>query len=77
MGRTLRIVWEAWKSVARKISNFQARILLTLFYFLIVLPFALALRWISDPLAIKPRTPRGWRPKVSEATDLESARRQY
>ena len=39
---------------------------MTLFYFLIVGPFALLIRWRSDPLAIKPGTPRGWHLKEDE-----------
>ena len=55
----LKSVWGAWKRVARKIGNFQARVLLSVFYSLILAPFALAVRWGGDPLAIKPGSPRG------------------
>lgn len=57
---------EWWKRLAKKIGDFQARIILTLFYFLVVGPFALLVQHCSDPLAIKPGTPRGWRPKGGE-----------
>jgi hypothetical protein len=72
-----RKLWERWKHVARKIGDFQARALMTLFYFLILGPVAMVIRWRSDPLAIKATTPRGWRD--SEARDgaaMEQARRQ-
>ena len=55
-----RRLFEGWKRVARKIGDFQARLLLTLFYILIIGPFALVIRWRADPLGIKPRTRRGW-----------------
>lgn len=77
MGRTPRNLWEGWTRIASKIGNFQARILLMLFYVTVFSIFALAVRWTSDPLAIKPGGPRGWRPKGSDKTDLESARRQF
>ena len=72
----IRRLWERWKQVARRLGDFQARILLTLFYFLIFCPFALAVRWRSDPLAIKAGTPRGWRARDDrEGTPMERARR--
>jgi len=44
----------------------------------VLAPFAVAVRWGSDPLAIKPRTPRGWRPvSTAEAVPLERAARQF
>ncbi|MGH7774856.1 MAG: hypothetical protein ACREQA_21740 [Candidatus Binatia bacterium] len=61
--RVLKAAWACWKIVGRKIGDFQARMLLSVFYFVILGPFALVLRWRSDPLAIKPGTSRGWRSK--------------
>jgi hypothetical protein len=73
-----RKLWERWKQVARKIGDFQARALMTLFYFLILGPVAMALRWRSDPLAIKATTPRGWNNmEKREGAPMEHARRQF
>jgi hypothetical protein len=75
--RRARMLWEQWKQVARKIGDFQARALMTLFYFLILGPVAMVLCWRSDPLAIKPGTPRGWCDSdVKEGEPMERARRQ-
>jgi hypothetical protein len=72
-----RKLWERWKQIARKIGDFQARVLMTLFYFVILGPLAMILRWRSDPLAIKARTPRGWIDREARAGGpLEQARRQ-
>jgi hypothetical protein len=74
---TARQLWERWKRIARKIGDFQARALMTLFYFLILGPTAIALRWRTDPLAIKPGTPRGWTTREArEGGPMEQARRQ-
>lgn len=74
----VRTAWEWWKRVARRIGDFQARILLALFYFVVVGPFALAVRWGSDPLMIKAGTPRGWGTRADkEGIPMESARRQF
>jgi len=64
--------------VARKIGDFQARVLLIVFYFLIFGPFALLVSRVSDPLAIKPNGPRGWHPRGNpEGAPMERARRQF
>ena len=72
-----RQLWERWKQVARKIGDFQARALMTIFYFVILGPVAMVLTWRSDPLAVKPRTPRGWcNSEVREGEPMARARRQ-
>jgi hypothetical protein len=72
-----RSLWEGWKNLARKIGNFQARVILMVFYFVVVCPFALVVRWTSDPLSLKRGTPRGWRPKPEEkGAAMDRARRQ-
>ena len=77
VGGWARTLWERWKWVARKIGDFQARALMTLFYFLILGPLAMVLRWRGDPLAIKATTPQGWRVREErEGGPMEYARRQ-
>jgi len=49
--------------VAKKIGDFQARLILTVIYFIIVGPFALILRWAADPLSLKKSVRQGWREK--------------
>ena len=76
--RTVRQVWQRWKQIARKIGDFQARVLMTIFYYVVLGPISLVLRVSSDPLAIKGTTPRGW--KTTEKRDgqpLEHSRRQF
>jgi hypothetical protein len=73
----LRELWAAWKKIARKIGDFQARILMTIFYFVLLAPFALIVRRTSDPLAINPGTQRGWGVRQGEPEyTVEMARRQ-
>jgi hypothetical protein len=67
--------WAAWKRIAHAIGNFQARVLLTLFYAVLVFPFGMGARFFSDPLRIK-RRPSHWLDRPNEAHDLEWARRQ-
>ena len=71
----VRRLWQGWKRIGRKIGDVQARILLTIFYFVIVAPFALAVRVFADPL--KPKTSKGWRPRTAGTPAPEQARRQF
>jgi hypothetical protein len=77
-GTPIRCWWDAWKGTARKIGDFQARVLLTVLYFVVVAPFAVVIRWAADPLALKPQTQRRWRVRRTAAEDrLPWARRQF
>jgi hypothetical protein len=80
LGHTTPIIglWERWKRFGKKIGDFQARALLTIFYFIILAPFALIIRWVSDPLAIKTKTSGGWQVKgEAEGSPRERASRQF
>lgn len=67
--------WQAWKRIAHAIGNFQARVLLTLFYGVLVWPVGFAACLFSDPLRIK-RRPEQWLEYPTETHDLRWARRQ-
>ncbi|HTC48211.1 MAG TPA: hypothetical protein VK722_12870 [Candidatus Aquilonibacter sp.] len=75
MWNALKRLWEGWKKIAHIIGNFQARVLLTIFYAVLVLPFGIAARLFSDPLRIKQR-PTQWLDHPDEATDMQWARKQ-
>jgi hypothetical protein len=71
-----RAAWRWWTRVAHRIGDFQARVLLTVFYYVILGPFALILRR-GDPLAIGPGAVRGWRGRETGARPIaEQAHRQ-
>ncbi len=73
-----RRFWEWWKRVARKIGDFNARVILTIFYLILLSPFALAVRFLTDPLSIKKKTEKRWitREEDEETTPMERAARQ-
>ena len=75
MLESLKKLWVAWKRIAHRIGDFQARVLLTLIYAVLVLPFGLAIRLFSDALKIKKR-PAKWIEHPHDVIDLEWARRQ-
>lgn len=71
----LKRLWEAWTRLARRIGNFQARVLLTVLYAVLVFPFGVIVRLFADPLRIKKR-PTRWLDHPEEANDMEWAQRQ-
>jgi hypothetical protein len=76
MNNKIQALWQGWQRVAKKIGDFQARLILTLFYFLIVLPTGLIARLFADPLALRKKSAE-WEKRVNVATRLEEARRQF
>jgi hypothetical protein len=71
----LKNAWRTWKRIARVIGNFQARVVLTIFYAVLVFPFGIAVRLFGDPLRIKSR-PTEWLERHDETFDLQWAKRQ-
>jgi hypothetical protein len=62
----LRNVWEGFKRGCRIIGDFNARVILTLFYFLILGPLSMVVR-IRDPLMLRKQKPQGWNVKQTPA----------
>ena len=63
--------------VLRKIGDIQARIILAIFYFVVLAPFALFVRWTKDPLAWKPATRKGWLPREAAEDPAARAKEQF
>ncbi|HEY4492712.1 MAG TPA: hypothetical protein VI958_11980 [Acidobacteriota bacterium] len=72
----LKRAWGGWKKIARKIGDFQARLILGVFYFVIMGPLSLIIRR-NDPLGIRKEAQRGWSPKAEQkGTPMERALQQ-
>lgn len=78
--KVLKNLWEAWKRLAHKIGRVQTVILLTLFYFIIIVPLGsvfLLFGW--DPLKTRRHNLEGdsnWLPVERGEPDLDAMRRQ-
>ena len=71
----LKAIWKAWTRIAHIIGNFQARVLLTILYVVLVLPLGVIVRLFADPLRIK-RRPEKWLAETAEAYDMQWAQKQ-
>jgi hypothetical protein len=74
-----RRIWEGWKKIARKIGDFNARVILTIFYLVLLMPFAILVKLFTDPLEIKKNARTGWLPREEKPgiTPMERAVRQF
>jgi len=71
-------VWEYWKIFGHKVGDFQARLILSFFYFVLVCPFAAVVRFVSKPLRLKLSHASNWLEPQGEVEDVMSrARRQF
>ncbi|MCC7370734.1 MAG: hypothetical protein IT306_20100 [Chloroflexi bacterium] len=70
--------WSRWRALSQKAADTQARILLTVFYFTVMVPFGVVFGILKDPLHIKHR-PRGtyWMDRKPGSEALADAKRQF
>ncbi len=74
----IKKMWQHWGYFSKRMGGFQSRIILSLFYFIFVSPFALAVKIFSDPLNIKHKSSKShWLTKKEINADLEQSRRQF
>ena len=71
----LHRTWRVTKVIANKVGDVQARLMLTLFYCVVLLPFGLAARLFSDRLRTK-RRPTQWLQRPVDTYDSRWAKRQ-
>ncbi|MEW6482359.1 MAG: hypothetical protein AB1397_05090 [bacterium] len=71
----MKKIFDKWIELAHKIGNFNARVILSIFYFLFITPFALYIKIFKDPLKLKKRNQ--WIEKKWVKPDILEARRQF
>jgi hypothetical protein len=77
-GNLLQRVWERWKNFTTEMGNYQGRMLLAFFYFVVVTPFGALVRLLGDPLRTKRSASTSfWIDRSTAKTDLDEARRQF
>jgi hypothetical protein len=74
----LKRLWNGWKDLAARMGNYQGRVLLAFFYFVVVTPFGVLVRVFSDPLRTRSLTTSSfWEKRSAASGELEEARRQF
>jgi len=70
--------WRLWRRVGLALGDIIARVALSVFYFTIVVPFALGTRMLTDQLSEKPLDKStGWRGRQISDRTIEDAKRQF
>lgn len=70
----LKIVWNKWKQLAERIGNFQATIIFSLLYFILITPIGLIVNLFSDFLKLKGK-PK-WETVEDNSSTLEKLKLQ-
>ncbi len=68
--------WVRWQALARRIGEFQGRVLLAVLYGALVIPVGLGLRLLRDPLGRRRPAATNWTPRTASPATLDEARRQ-
>ncbi len=80
MKKVLAKLWAGWKRIAHAIGRFQTRVIITIFYGLVVSPLGFVMRLCGwDPLEVgRRKADRGtnWKPVADTEPDIDSLRRQ-
>ena len=77
MKEALRSFWEAWKRFGRFMGNLITRLVLTILYFTIFVPFGIGARLFTDPLQIKEERKMSWNERKTGDKSLDEIMRQY
>ena len=73
----LKQLWGHWLRIAKVIGDFQAGVILTVFYIVILGPMAVCFRLLSDALRLKRPAVVTWSLRPPTEQKLEAARRQF
>lgn len=70
-------IWQQWKRIAQIMGDFIGRVILTIFYFTVLLPFGLGMRFFGDPLKIRLKYSSRWVERTADDLSIEDARRLF
>ena len=73
----LRKVWQAWKRFGQFMGDLIGRLVLTVFYFTLFMPFGLGVRFFGDPLALRPSGRSKWLERTTKDVTIDDTRRLY
>ena len=73
----LRKFWHAWKRFGQFMGDLIGRLVLTVFYFTLFMPFGLGVRFFGDPLALRPSGASKWLERTTKDLTIDDSRRLY
>ncbi|MCC6805741.1 MAG: hypothetical protein IT319_22860 [Anaerolineae bacterium] len=76
MSEIVHLAWDRFTIIAGIVGDFQGRVIVSLFYFTILIPFGLGARLFSDSLRLRAENTPGWLDRPPVQNTLDDARRQ-
>ncbi|HET9907365.1 MAG TPA: hypothetical protein VFQ23_12005 [Anaerolineales bacterium] len=73
----LQKFWHAWKRFGQFMGDLIGRLVLTVFYFTLFMPFGLGVRFFGDPMALHPKGPSKWLQRTTKDLTIDDTRRLY
>ena len=73
----LRKIWQAWKRIGQFIGDQIGRVVLTVFYFTLFMPFGLGVKFFGDPLAMRVDGQPKWLDRKTQDLTLDDSRRLF
>lgn len=74
---SLRKFWHAWKRFGQFMGDLIGRLVLTVFYFTLFMPFGVGVRLLGDPLALRRRDGSKWLERTTQDLTLKDLRRLF
>jgi len=72
----LKTAWKKWRAFGQVIGDFVARVVMSVFYFTIALPFGIGVRILKDPLRLKSEK-TAWLRRDPREDSVQAARRLF
>jgi hypothetical protein len=74
----LKKLWRGWMRFGHFMGDIVGRVVMTLFYFTLLLPFGVIITLFGDPLDMKHKDKAPtWHARTTGDRNLEEARRQF
>lgn len=73
----ISILWSRWKAFSHKVATFQARVILTIFYFVALAPVGLIHTYLKDTLNLRGKREEGWQDYPLIKNTPEQLKEQY
>jgi hypothetical protein len=73
----IRVAWQRWQIIGKINGDYIARFVTNLFYFTILVPFAIITKFLVDPLELRKAATSHWKEKKPVGTTLDEVRSQF
>jgi hypothetical protein len=73
----LRVAWDRWQIIGHINGDYVARLIVNLFYFTILVPFAVGSKIFTDPLELRKSVTAHWKERKAVGATVKDAQSQF